>query len=34
VRPLRISGVSTDAPADHPVLAQLRRDDVPVIDAG
>jgi DeoR/GlpR family transcriptional regulator of sugar metabolism len=29
-----VSGVITDAAADHPVLAQLRRDGVPVIDAG
>jgi DeoR/GlpR family transcriptional regulator of sugar metabolism len=29
-----VSGIVTDAPANHPVLEQLRRDDVTIIDAG
>lgn len=28
-----VSGIITDAPADHPVLEQLRLDDVTIIDA-
>ena len=29
-----VSGIITDAPGDHPVLEQLRRDEVPVLPAG